>query len=217
MVVVLEGGSAIDMPWLGSVPAVVMAWYPGMVGGTALGKLLFGDANFSGKLPITWPKQLSDEPAFNSGTTTVFDYYAGYHYFDQNNITPLFAFGAGLSYASFKYQNIEVPCVSATDGSVVEVKADITNTGTVDGDEVTFLFISYPSSKVRRPAKELKGFLRETIKAGQTVRVTIPLRISDLKYWDTPSSSWKIESGTVKVMVGGSSTSLPISDTFTVQ
>jgi beta-glucosidase len=217
MVVVLEGGSVIDMPWLAQVPAVVMAWYPGMVGGTALGQLLFGDANFSGKLPITWPKSWNDEPAFNSGTTTVFNYYAGYHYFDQNNITPLFPFGAGLSYATFQYRNIEVPCTTGTDGAVVEVKADITNAGTVDGDEVTFLFISYPSTKVRRPAKELKGFLRETVKAGQTVRITIPLRVSDLKYWDTASSSWKIESGPVKVMVGSSSANLPISDTFTVQ
>ena len=217
MVVVLEGGSVIDMPWLSQVPAVVMAWYPGMVGGTALGKLLFGDANFSGKLPITWPKQWADEPAFNSGTTTQFDYYAGYHYFDQNNITPLFPFGAGLSYASFQYRNIEVPCATVTDGAVVQVKADITNTGTVAGDEITFLFVSYPSTKVRRPAKELRGFLRETIQPGQTVRVTIPLRVSDLKYWDTASSSWKIESGPVKVMVGSSSVNLPISDTFSVQ
>jgi beta-glucosidase len=217
MVVVLEGGSVIDMPWLAQVPAVVMAWYPGMVGGTALGQLLFGDLNFSGKLPVTWPAQWSDEPVFNGGTTTTFDYYTGYHYFDQNKITPLFPFGAGLSYTTFQYRNLELPCLTATDGAVAQVKADITNTGTVAGDEVSFLFVSYPGTSQRRPAKELKGFQRETIQPGQTVRITFPLRVSDLKYWDTASSSWKIESGPVQVTVGSSAANLPLSDTMTVQ
>jgi beta-glucosidase len=217
MVVVLEGGSVISMPWLSQVPAVVMAWYPGMVGGTALGSLLFGDANFSGKLPITWAAQWNDEPAFNSGVTTVFDYYTGYHYFDQNNVTPLFAFGAGLSYTTFQYENLVVPCSSVTDSGVVQVTADITNTGTVAGDEVAFLFTSWQNTTVRHPAKELKGFIRATVQPGQTVQVTIPLRISDLTYFDTTSNSWKPESGTVKVMVGGSSTTLPLTDTLTVQ
>jgi hypothetical protein len=89
--------------------------------------------------------------------------------------------------------------------------------GTVAGDEVTFLFVSYPSTTVRRPAKELKGFVRETVQPGQTVQVTIPLRISDLKYWDTTSSSWKIESGPVTLMVGGSSSNLPLSGALVVQ
>jgi beta-glucosidase len=217
MVVVLEGGSVIDMPWLAQVPAVVMAWYPGMVGGTPLGSMLFGDASFSGKLPVTWAKQWNDEPAFNSGTTTNFNYYTGYHYFDQNSVTPLFPFGAGLSYTTFQYENLQVPCSSVTDNGVVEVKADVTNSGTMAADEVTFLFISWQNSTIRHPAKELKGFIRETIPAGQTVQVTIPLRISDLTYFDTTSNAWKPESGTVKIMVGGSSTNLPLTDTLTIQ
>ncbi len=217
MVVVLEGGSAITMPWLANVPAVVMAWYPGMVGGTPLGSMLFGDASFSGKLPLTWPNQWSDEPAFNSGTTTNFDYYVGYHYFDQNGITPLYAFGAGLSYTTFQYENLEVPCSSVTDGGVVQVKAEVTNTGTMAADETTFLFTSWQNTTIRHPAKELKGFIRETVQPGQTVQVTIPLRISDLVYFDATSNTWKPESGTVKIMVGGSSASLPLTDTLTIQ
>jgi beta-glucosidase len=129
----------------------------------------------------------------------------------------LFPFGAGLSYTTFQYANLGVPCATVTDGGVVEVTADVTNTGTVAGDEVTFLFVSYPNTTVRRPAKELKGFVREAVQPGQTVQVTIPLRISDLKYWDTTSSSWMIESGPVTIMVGGSSTALPLSDTLVVQ
>jgi beta-glucosidase len=219
MVVVLEGGSVIDMPWLSSLPAasaVVMAWYPGMKGGAALGQLLFGKANFSGKLPISWPKQLSDLPTFNGGATTTMDYYVGYRYFDNKSITPLFPFGFGLSYTQFSYSNLVVPCGTASQSAVVNVSVDVTNSGTVAGDEVVLLFVSYPGTAKKRPAKELKGFARVTLAAGAKQTVTIPVRVSDLSYWDSTSSKWAIEASTVKVMVGPSSANLPLSDTFTV-
>jgi beta-glucosidase len=219
MVVVLEGGSVIDMPWLSNLPsvsAVVMAWYPGMKGGAALGQLLFGKANFSGKLPISWPAQLSDLPAFNPGTATPMDYYVGYRYYDNSGKTPLFPFGYGLSYAQFAYSNLVVPCSTSTQSSVVNVSVDVTNTGAVAGDEVVFLFVSYPGTAKKRPAKELKGFARVTIAAGAKQTVTIPVRVADLKYWDSASSKWAIEASTVKVMVGPSSDKLTLSDTFTV-
>ena len=219
MVVVLEGGSVIDMPWLSSLPAasaVVMAWYPGMKGGAALGQLLFGKANFSGKLPISWPKQLSDLPTFNGGATTTMDYYVGYRYFDNKSITPLFPFGFGLSYTQFTYSNLVVPCGTASQSAVVNVSVDVTNSGTVAGDEVVLLFVSYPGTAKKRPAKELKGFARVTIAAGAKQTVTIPVRVSNLSYWDSTSSKWAIEASTVKVMVGPSSANLPLSDTFTV-
>jgi beta-glucosidase len=217
MVVILEGGSVIDMPWLSTVPAVVMAWYPGQDGGHAMGDLLFGNANFSGKLPVTWPAAEADEPAFvGSGGSTTMDYYVGYKYFDKNAKTPLFPFGAGLSYTTFTYSNLVVPCSTVTKDSIVNVQALVTNSGTVDGDEVSFLFVSYPNTAQRRPAKELKGFHRTHIKAGQSVLINIPLRVQDLKYWDTTTHSWAWESGTVQVMVGGSSTSLTLKDTFTL-
>jgi beta-glucosidase len=215
MVVVLEGGSVIDMPWLSSVSAVVMAWYPGMVGGTALGQLLFGKANFSGKLPISWPKQLSDLPTFNAGTTTTMDYYVGYRYYDNKSIAPLFPFGYGMSYTKFDYSNLVVPCSDATQTAVVNVSVDVTNSGTVAGDEVVLLFVSYPNTTKKRPAKELKGFARVSLAAGAKQTVTIPVRVADLKFYDT--SGWSVETGTVKVMVGPSSATLPLSDTFTVK
>ena len=215
MVVVLEGGSVIDMPWLSSVSAVVLAWYPGMVGGTALGQLLFGKANFSGKLPISWPKQLSDLPTFNAGTTTTMDYYVGYRYYDNKSIAPLFPFGYGMSYTKFDYSNLVVPCSDATQTAVVNVSVDVTNSGTVAGDEVVLLFVSYPNTTKKRPAKELKGFARVSLAAGAKQTVTIPVRVADLKFYDT--SGWSVETGTVKVMVGPSSATLPLSDTFTVK
>jgi beta-glucosidase len=221
MVVVLEGGSVIDMPWLSQVPAVVMAWYPGEAGGKALGDLLFGKVNFSGKLPVTWPKAWADEPLFTAGVNkpTTMGYFLGYRYFDAMATTPLFAFGHGLSYATFSYSNLQVPCSTVTQKSVVDVQVDVTNTGSVDGDEITFLFVSFPSgamSTPRRSVKELKGFHRTTIPAGKTVRIHIPLPVAILKYWDQTNHKWAVESGVHKIMVGGSSDALTLTDTLTV-
>jgi len=219
-VVVLEGGGAIDMPWLDKTPAVVRAWYPGMVGGKALGKLLFGDANFSGKLPVTWPAKIADFGTFDGGATTMADYYLGYRYFEKNGIAPLFPFGYGMSYSGkFAYSNLQIPCGDVSKNGVVNVKVDIKNNGTVAGDEIAFLFVAFPNTTKRRGPKELKGFVRVPgIAPGQTVSATIPVRIADLKYWDTDTGSWQVESGTVKIMVGPSSVNSDlISDTLTVR
>jgi beta-glucosidase len=223
VIVILEGGSVIDMPWLSKVSAVIMAWYPGMSGGTAMAELVFGKKNFSAKLPISWPKSLDDLPTFNSGDATQMDYYLGYRYYDKSDKTPQFPFGFGLSYTTFKYDNLVVPCGTVTKNGIVNVSVDVTNTGSVDGDEIVLLFTSYPSATKRRSIKELKGFTRVSVAAGATKTVTIPVRVSDLKYWDEKKdgttkdgSGWLIDSGPVKVMVGGSSDKLDLSDTFTV-
>ncbi len=217
MVVVLEGGSVIDMPWLAQVPAVVMAWYPGMDGGRALGELLFGDASFSGKLPFTWPAKWGDEPSFTGGITTAMDYFIGYRYFDKKQIAPLYPFGHGLSYTTFQYRYLQVPCTDVTKAGVVDIKADVTNTGKTKGDEVSFLFVSYPSTQARRPVKELKGFHRVSLEPGQTKRITFQLRIADLKFWDNGSNAWQVESGPVQIMVGPSSADLSLKDTMVVK
>jgi beta-glucosidase len=217
MVVVLEGGSVIDMPWLDKVPAVVMAWYPGMDGGRALGKLLFGDVAFSGKLPITWPKSWADLPVFNAGTTTSMSYYLGYRHFDHERIAPLFPFGHGLSTTRFAYDHLVVPCTDAARDAVVLVTADITNTSAVPGDEVAFLFVAFPSSPARHPVKEVKSFRRVFLEPGQTKRVVFPLRLWDLKTWDDTSQSWRIESGPVSILVGPNAADLPLTDTLMVR
>ncbi|HEY4105919.1 MAG TPA: glycoside hydrolase family 3 C-terminal domain-containing protein [Polyangiaceae bacterium] len=221
-VVVLEGGSVIDLSSFGaSAPAIVMAWYPGQSGGAALGSLLFGKANFSGKLPVSWPNALTDEPPFSGGgSTTQMGYYIGYRWFDNQKKMPAYAFGHGLSYSALTYSNLQVPCTTVTPGGVVNVTVDVQNTGMMDADETVFAFVSWPSSTVPTRAggyKELKGFTRAHVPAGMTARVPVPIRVSDLNYWDTASSSWKIESGPVEVMVGPSSDKLTLMDTFTVQ
>jgi beta-glucosidase len=235
--VVLEGGSVIDMSaWYASAPAVVMAWYPGMVGGTALGRILFGDVVPSGKLPITWDANLAHWPTFasDSGTTTM-DYYLGYRYFEKNGtaLSPSsgsFPFGYGLSYTTFSYSNLQVPCATVAKDGVVNLTVDVTNTGTVAGSETILVFASYPGSAVGTRAgsyKELKAYRRTgLIMPGQGARVPIPLRIKDLQYWDSASSSWKVETGMVKVIVapssaapactGGTGPNCALSDTFMV-
>jgi len=245
MVVVVEAGSGVNMPWIDSVPAVVMAWYPGQWGGTAIGKLLFGDANFSGKLPITWPVSEAQLPTFStngaSAGSTVMDYYLGYRYYDAvaagrvmapdadagapaasdggaAAFAPLYAFGHGLSYTTFKYEFMNVPCTTVTKNGVVDVQVAVTNTGNVPGNEVSFLFVSYPQTQARRSVKELKGFHRSgAIMPGQTVMFTIPLRIQDLKYWNTAANAWTVESGPVEIKVGSSSDNLPLTGMLTVQ
>jgi beta-glucosidase len=242
MVVVLEGGSVIDMPWLDAVPAVVMAWYPGQDGGDALADLLFGKVNFSGKLPVTWPNPISgtctgigscpmngpceacfgDEPLFTTGPahTTPMSYYLGYRYYDEMALTPLFAFGHGLSYTSYAYGTPTLSTRTATLADTVNVTVPVTNRGTLAGNEVSFLFVSYPNTKRtgHTNTKELKAFVRTPIPVGTTpTMVTIPLRVSDLKYWDTPSGQWVHETGAIEVMVGGSSDSLLPPVTLTLQ
>jgi beta-glucosidase len=238
MVVVIEAGSAVDMPWLSSVPAVVMAWYPGMVGGRALGKLLFGVENFSGKLPITWPAAASQLPTFNEDDigTTGMGYYLGYRYYDKMNLTPLYPFGHGLSYSSFEYGNLVVPCSSVTTNGVINVSVDVANTSPVAGEEVVMVFVSFPSTDApRRSIKELKAFRRVGLDgAGQTSgcrhgnaesmcasakRITIPLRVQDLKYYDTSvtPNRWDIQKGQYTIKVGPNSANLPLTDTFEVR
>lgn len=231
MVVVLEGGSVIDLPWLSSVPAVVMAWYPGEVGGSALGKLLWGQFagtsyNFGGKLPFTWSKLSDYEPfnqpvSVNGQTGNQFDYYVGYRAFDHKNITPLFPFGFGLSYTTFAYSNLQLGCSDMSQGAVLPVVVNVANTGTVAGDEIVMVFVAFPNTTARRPPKELKGFVRVSLAAGEAKQVTIPVRLSDLDYFQADSASattghWVVESGPVTIMVGGSSTNLPLMGTVNV-
>jgi beta-glucosidase len=220
MVVVLEGGSVISMPWLSSVPAVVMAWYPGQRGGLAMGKLLWGTVggqtyNFSGKLPLTWAKSLGDYGMFGSGSIME-DYFVGYRKFDKENITPLFPFGAGLSYTTFEYRKLQLGCSDMSKGAVLPVVVNVANTGTVAGDEIVMVFVSFPNTQARRPVKELKGFARVNLGPGEEKQISIPVRLSDLDYFqvdgaDPTKGKWVVETGPVKIMVGGSSTNLPLS------
>ena len=215
MVVVLEGGSVIDLPWLDSVPAVVMAWYPGQRVGPALAKLLWGQANFSAKLPFTWAKSIDQYDTWNGNGTTVFDYHVGYSWFDFKKREPQFPFGHGLSYTHYEYRNLQLGCSDMAQGAVLPVVVNVANTGAVAGDEIVMVWVSFGTNPQRpawsqRPTKELKGFTRVHLAPGQEKQVTIPVRLSDLDYFQTDAAGaktgkWVVESGDVTIMVGGSS------------
>lgn len=215
-VVVIEAGGVVDMPWLNSVEAVVMAWYPGQRGGAAMGNLIFGEANFAGRLPVTWPASIDQFPVFNEGNTTQMDYFVGYRRFDQLDLTPLYAFGHGLSYSTFEYERLHMPCGEVDHEGVFNVEVDVRNTSGPAGDEVIMVFASYPETQVRRSKKELKAFARVNLQAGEAKRVQIPVRVEDLKYWDRNEDKWAVEEGPVLIQVGPSSDRLLLEQTIVV-
>jgi len=208
-VVVIKSGSAVLMPWASSVPAILEAWYPGEEDGNAVAAVLFGDTNPGGKLPLTFPVNVSDLPANTPaqypGINNVANYsegvFVGYRYFDANNIQPLFEFGRGLSYTTFTYSNLAL----ATYGSNTTVDFDVTNTGKVAGAEVAQIYVGMPSTVVPEPPKQLKGFRKLTLQPGQTGHVTVNLDQSAYSYWDIHTHSWLMAPGSYQILIGSSS------------
>jgi beta-glucosidase len=203
-VVVLQAGSPVLMDsWIGQVPALLAAWYPGEEGGHAIADILFGDANPSGKLPMTFLKEWKDSPAYGHypGENGVVDYaegiYVGYRHFDKHNIEPLFPFGHGLSYTTFAYSDLKV--------TPHEISLNVRNSGSREGAEVVQLYIGARHASVDRPVKELKGFSRVALKPGETKTVTFHLDKGALSYYSTATHDWVAEPGAFDVLVGSSS------------
>jgi beta-glucosidase len=194
-----------------SLPAIVHMTHCSEETGDALADVLFGDYNPAGRLTQTWVRSLTDLP-----TMTDYDITKGrtYMYFTG---TPLFPFGYGLSYSTFTYANLTTSTTNLCQGSM-NVSVDVTNTGTLAGDEVVQLYVKYPGSAVPRPNKQLRGFSRVNIAAGATSTVTIPLFYKDIAYWDSTQSTWMAENGNIQILVGGSSdsTALTLSKTVSV-
>jgi beta-glucosidase len=229
-VVVLKTGSAVLMPWVDQVPAIVEAWYPGEEDGNAVADVLFGTVNPSGRLPITFPRRLEDLPAHTPeqypGVGGVAKYsegvFVGYRYYDQNNVTPLFPFGYGLSYTTFKYDKLRVSQSEKSPAANYEtafmVDFDVTNTGKVAGAEVAQVYIAIPSStSVPEPPKQLAGFQRIELKPGEESHIRIPMLGRSLSYWDVNSHDWKVVHGKFQALVGASSRDIRLQDSFAVQ
>ncbi len=215
IVAVLVGGSPMEMDaWLGQVPAVLLSWYSGMEGGNAIARVLFGDVNPSGKLPATFPKRLADSPAHTGGAksfpgengTTVYSegVFVGYRWFDTKNIEPLFEFGHGLSYTTFKYSNLKVARGEDANNPSATVQFDITNTGKRAGAEVAQIYVQDVKASVARPTKELKGFQKISLQPGETKKVSIPLGRNSFAFFDEKQGAWVAEAGEFKVHVGAS-------------
>jgi len=211
-VVVLNTGDPVTMTqWIGQTPALLDMWYGGQEGGHALASVLFGDADPSGKLPVSFPKKWEDSPAASNypGENLKVKYaegiYVGYRYFDTRNIEPQFPFGFGLSYTTFKYSGLAVTPANASGNQPVEVSLNVKNTGSRAGAEVVQLYVHDGHSKIDCPVHELKGFRRVELKAGESKTVKFTLDRSALSYWSPETKGWTADPGTFEIQVGASS------------
>lgn len=215
VVVVINSGGGFDTTrWLARVPALVETWYPGQEGGTALAEMLFGDVNPAGRLPVTFERQWEDNPTHESyypeaGTNRIVyreGVFVGYRGYERAGVRPLFPFGYGLSYTTFKYSNLSIkPTAGGTDAPRYEVSFDVKNTGARAGADVAQVYVGDAHAAVPRPAKELKGFARVALRSGQTRRVRIALDARAFSYYDTNAHRWRIDAGNFNVLVGRSS------------
>jgi beta-glucosidase len=206
-IVVLRGGSAITLEsWKGEVPAILMAWYPGMEGGHAIADILFGDVNPSGKLPLTVPESVDQLPSFDNRAKRVeYGYYHGYRHMQKQGLDPAFPFGFGLSYTAFRYDLLSLDKrVVDRDGSVT-VRVEVSNVGDRAGEEVVQIYVGCVGSKVHRPPMELKGFGRLSLAPGETGTLEREIRVADLAYYDVSTKGWVVEEIEYQVFAGPSS------------
>ena len=214
-IVVLNTGNPVTMTrWIEKTPALVDMWYGGQEAGTALASILFGEANPSGKLPVSLPKEFKDSPAAANypGVDLKVNYaegiYVGYRYYDTKNVEPQFPFGFGLSYTKFEYSDLKVTPLMLAKGaehSAAVVSLTVRNSGKRAGAEVVQLYVHDGHSKIDRPVHELKGFKRVELKSGESQTVAFTLERSAFSYWSPERKGWVAEPGTFEIEVGASS------------
>lgn len=227
IVIVNSGGGIRMTDWAYNAAAILYAWYPGQNGYEALAEILSGKVNPSGKLPMTIEKNFEDSPAYdympqeeNINTNWDDDFnvsfpihnveykegvFVGYRWYDSKKIEPLFYFGEGLSYTTFTYDNLNTSKNLIGDEEIIAVEFTIKNSGKVDGAEIAQLYICDLESSVPRPTKELKGFVKVSLKAGESKKVNITLNKKDFAFWDINIGDWKVEPGEFEICVGASS------------
>jgi beta-glucosidase len=220
-VVVVNSGGPVLMPWLSSVAGVIEAWYPGQADGTAIAALLFGDVDPSGRLPVTFPASDSQGPATQPAEFPGVDGNAdydegidvGYRYYEAHDQQPLFPFGFGLSYTSFRLGHLDVQRDGA--GGDYMVSTEVTNTGRREGAEVVQLYVQDPSAATE--PMQLKGFTKVSLAPGQTKTATVRLDRSSFATWDTAAGRWSVLLGAYAIRVGTSSESLPLRGSVTLK
>jgi beta-glucosidase len=215
MVMVLVSGNSVAMPWVRQVPAIVQAWYLGSESGNAIASVISGETNPSGKLPFTFGVKLNDYGAHSfdklcfpgDSINEVYkdDIFVGYRWFDTKNIVPQFPFGHGLSYTTFQIGKVSADQSNYSKTGVVKLLVNITNTGKTEGAEVLQAYVQDKVSSVPRPVKELKGFSKVNLKAGETKMVSMELPVSEWGFFDESSHQFKIEPGQFVINLGTSS------------
>ena len=206
-VVALVGGSVFTMEeWKDDVPAILMAWYFGMEGGNALARVLFGDVNPSGKMPLSIPKDESQLPFFDEfADTSEYGPYHGYTLIDREGYEPTLPFGHGLSYTTYAYDNLTVADPKVGSDGRLDVTVDVTNTGERAGEEIVQLYVGFEGSKVDRPVKLLRAFDKVALEPGETKTVPLSVEVKELAWYNPDAGAWEIEPMTYAVLVGPSS------------
>jgi beta-glucosidase len=217
-IVVITSGGGVDMSrWIDGVPALIESWYAGQEGGTALAQIIFGDADPSGRLPVSFERRWEDNPVHDSyypqaGSTRVVyreGVFVGYRGYQASGIKPLFPFGYGLSYSTFRYRNLSIRPVTggtADSGSDLqyEVSCDVTNTGKRAGADVAEIYVGESHPSIARPSKELKGIAKVYLRAGETRQVKVFLDGRAFSYYDVSAHQWHVDPGEFTVFVGRS-------------
>jgi beta-glucosidase len=206
VVLVLLNGRPLVITWASQhVPAILEAWYPGTEGGNAVADLLLGDANPGGKLPVTWPRSVGQVPLYYAQNLTQIPDDLTTRYWDASS-APLYPFGYGLSYSSFRIGGLKLGSSSMhTDGSLT-VTIDVENTSAIAGDEVVQLYTHQRSGSASRPRRELKGFTRLHLGAGEKRMVSLTLQAKDLGFWSPQTHQWAVEPGVFDLWAGNDST-----------
>lgn len=217
VVVILEGGAPMEMPWVHQVKAILVVYLAGEGGGMATAKLLLGDVAPSGKLAETWPLKGEDASAYHyfpGGLRTV-EYresiYVGYKYYEKAKIPVAFPFGAGLSYTEFEYKNLTIDKNTCMFGETIVISFEIKNTGNIKAKETAFIFSSMENKTVYLPVKELREFVKVELEPGETKKITIPLDTRTFGYYNTLIKDWYSEEGVCQIIVGSSVDKCPLS------
>ncbi|MGZ9164966.1 MAG: glycoside hydrolase family 3 C-terminal domain-containing protein [Anaerolineales bacterium] len=219
-VVVLNVGSAVEMPWIDKVPAVIQLWYDSQEQGNALSDVLFGDVNPSGKLPTTIPVRLQDNPAYinypgeNGKVRYGEGLFVGYRYYDKKELAPQFPFGHGLSYTTFEYGNLRLSTDQTTPEKGLDVSFDVTNTGKRAGKEVVQVYVRDIYCSLARPEKELKAFEKIELGPGETKTVTLHLSQEAFWFFNPARNGWVTEPGEMEVLIGASSRDIRLCEKF---
>jgi beta-glucosidase len=209
IVLVLNNGRPLTIPWAAEhIPAIVEAWHLGTQTGNAVAQVLYGDYNPSGKLPISFPRNVGQVPIYynnySTGRPVNADKNVFWSHFSDVEKTPQFPFGFGLSYTTFEYKNLKLNKTTFAKGESVQISVEVTNTGNYDGKEVVQLYIHDDFASIARPVEELKGFELVNLKKGETKTVTFTLTDKELGFYDN-NGNYLVEAGTFKLKVGGSS------------
>jgi beta-glucosidase len=208
VVLVLVNGRPLDISWAAAhVPAILEAWYPGNQGGNGIADVLFGDANPSGHLPVSWPRSSGQLPLYyNHNLTQTPEDAPGFtsRYWDIAS-TPLYPFGYGLGYTNFSFDNLKVSQAEAKVSGSLEVSADVTNAGSLPGDAVVQLYIHQRAGSASRPVRQLKGFQRVNLGVGAKQTIHFTLGSDELQFWSPAKKQWVVEPEQFDVWVGDSS------------